>query len=159
MRPPGTPQQLERRRRQAIQLLESGRQLSAVARQLHCAKSSVSRWRDTYRRRGDKGLHALPIPGRPCRLSQDQKRALASRLLKGALAQGYRTDLWTLERIAQLIQNQFRVRYHPNHVWWLLRGMGWSCQKPERRALQRDERAIAQWKRYRWPHIKKRGSG
>lgn len=156
MRPPGTPQQLERRRRQAIRLLESGQHLSAVARQWHCAKSSVSRWWDAYRRRGDRGLHARPIPGRPCRLSQDQKRALAAHLLEGALAQGYRTDLWTLERIAQLIRKKFRVRYHPNHVWWLLRGMGWSCQKPERRALQRDERAIAQWKRERWPHIKKR---
>lgn len=156
MRPPGTPQQLERRRRQALHLLDSGQHLSAVARQLRCAKSSVSRWWIAYRRRGERGLRARPIPGRPCRLSQEQKQALAARLLEGALTQGYRTDLWTLERIAQLIRKQFRVQYHPNHVWWLLRGMGWSCQKPERRALQRDERAIAQWKRERWPHIKKR---
>lgn len=156
MRPPGTPQQLERRRRQAIHLLESGQHLSAVARQLHCAKSSVSRWLVAYRRKGDNGLRPVPIPGRPCRLSSAQKRALASTLLKGALAQGYRTDLWTLERIARLIRRKFRVQYHPNHVWWLLRGMGWSSQRPERRALQRDEPAIARWKRDTWPHIKKR---
>lgn len=156
MRPPGTSQQLERRRRQAIHLLETGQPLSAVARQLHCAKSSVSRWRGAYRRKGDNGLRPVPIPGRPCRLSPAQKRALASTLLKGALAQGYRTDLWTLERIAQLIRKRFRVQYHPHHVWWLLRGMGWSSQRPERRALQRDEQAIARWKRDTWPHIKKR---
>ena len=156
MRPPGTSQQLERRRRHAIHLLDSGRHLSAVARQVQCAKSSVSRWWAAYKRGGAKGLQARPIPGRPCRLSPAQKRTLASRLLKGALAEGYHTDLWTLERIAQLIHKQFRVRYHPHHVWWLLRGMGWSCQKPERRALQRDERAIARWKQARWPHIKKR---
>lgn len=156
MRPSGTSQQLERRRRQAMHLLDAGQHLSAVARQLHCAKSSVSRWRDAYRRKGDHGLRPVPIPGRPCRLSQAQKRALASTLLKGALAQGYRTDLWTLERIARLIRRKFRVSYHPNHVWWLLRGMGWSSQRPERRALQRDEQAIARWKRDTWPHIKKR---
>lgn len=156
MRPSGTSQQLERRRRQAMHLLEAGQHLSAVARQLHCAKSSVSRWRDAYRRKGDNGLRPVPIPGRPCRLSLSQKRVLASTLLKGALAQGYRTDLWTLERIAQLIRKRFRVQYHPNHVWWLLRGMGWSSQRPERRALQRDEQAIARWKRETWPHIKKR---
>lgn len=156
MRPSGTSQQLERRRRQAMHLLDAGQHLSAVARQLHCAKSSVSRWQDAYRRKGDNGLRPVPIPGRPCRLSLAQKRALAATLLKGALAQGYRTDLWTLERIAQLIRKRFRVQYHPNHVWWLLRGMGWSSQRPERRALQRDEPTIARWKRETWPHIKKR---
>src|SRR3989338_8616677 len=112
MRPPGTPQQLERRRRQAIHLLEAGQHLSAVARQLQCAKSSVSRWLVAYKRKGDQGLRPVPIPGRPCRLSPDQKRTLASTLLKGAPAQGYRTDLWTLERIAQLIRKKFRVQYH-----------------------------------------------
>jgi len=149
---------LERRRRQAIHLLASGRHLSAVARQLQCAKSSVSRWRMTYRWKGAKGLRPHPIPGRPCRLSLAQKQALATSLLEGALAHGYQTDLWTLGRIAAVIRKKFRVSYHPNHVWWLLRGMGWSSQRPERRALQRDERAIAHWKRSRWPHIKKRGS-
>jgi len=147
---------LERRRRQAVHLLEAGQHLSAVARQLRCAKSSVSRWRVAYRRKGANGLRPVPIPGRPCRLSPAQKRVLASTLLKGALAQGYHTDLWTLERMAQLIRRKFRVQYHPNHVWWLLRGMGWSSQRPERRALQRDEPAIARWKRDTWPHIKKR---
>ena len=81
---------------------------------------------------------------------------LAARLLKGPLAAGYRTDLWTLKRVAQLIHQQFRVRYHPCHVWKLLTSLGWTCQKPERRALQRDDAAIARWKRTRWPHIKKR---
>jgi len=79
-------------------------------------------------------------------------------LLKGALAAGYSTDLWTLERIGRVIEQQYHVTYHPAHVWKLMRSLGWSCQKPERRALQRDERAIAHWKRYRWPHIKKRSA-
>jgi transposase len=77
-------------------------------------------------------------------------------LLKGPRAAGYATELWTLKRIAQLIQKYFDIRYHPNHLWRLLRRLGWSCQKPERRALERNEAVIAHWKRYRWPHIKKR---
>ena len=156
MRPQGTSQQLEKRRRQAIQLLKAGKSLSAVARALSASKSSVFRWYEVYKKKGRTGLRPKPTPGRPPKLSTSQKKRLATLLLKGSLAAGYRTDLWTLKRIAQLIRKQFRILYHPNHVWRLLQGMGWSCQKPERRALQRDEEAIAHWKRYRWPHIKKR---
>lgn len=76
--------------------------------------------------------------------------------MQSPLAFGYKTDLWTLKRIARLIEDQLHVRYHPNHVWRRLTAMGWSCQKPEKRARERDERAIASWKRYGWPHIKKR---
>ena len=156
MRPQGTSQQLERRRRQAIQLLQAGEHLSAVARALSASKSSVFRWYEAYRKKGRAGLRPKPTPGRPPKLSEKQKHRLTKLLLAGPLASGHRTDLWTLKRIAQLIRKQFRIHYHPNHVWRLLQGLGWSCQKPERRALQRDEAAIAHWKRYRWPHIKKR---
>lgn len=155
MRPRGTAKQLEKRRLEAVRLLESGRNTSEVARQIGCAKSSVCRWMDSYQRQGLEGLRPVPIPGRPCRLSPAQKRRLERRLLAGALRHGYRTDVWMLERIAALIRKPFQVQYHPNHVWWLLRGMGWSSQRPERRALQRDEQAIAKWTRYKWPQIKK----
>ena len=156
MRPHGTPEQLEKRRRHAIQLLKAGQTLSAVARMLSASVSSVFRWWQAYRRRGLKGLRAKPTPGRPPRLSKSQKQQLVTWLLRGPLAAGYRTDLWTLKRVAEMIRRHFGVVYHPCHVWKLLVRLGWSCQKPERRALQRDEAAIAHWKRYRWPHIKKR---
>jgi transposase len=61
-----------------------------------------------------------------------------------------------LQRVAEVIDERFGVQYHPSHVWKLLRDLGWSCQIPGRRALQRDEEAIAQWRRFRWYHIKKR---
>ncbi len=89
-------------------------------------------------------------------MSEAQKRTLVSLLLKGALRAGYTTDLWTLGRVAALIDQQFGVRYHPSHVWKVLTALGWSCQKPERRAVERDEVAIARWKREAWPWIKKR---
>lgn len=156
MRPQGTPPQLERRRRQAIRLLKAGTHLSAVARAVSASKSSVFRWYEAYKQQGRAGLGPKPTPGRPPKLAAQQKRRLAKLLVAGPLAAGHRTDLWTLKRIAQLILQQLRIHYHPNHVWRLLQGMGWSCQKPERRALQRDDAAIAAWKRSRWPHIKKR---
>ena len=155
MRPPGSPSQLERRRRRALELLKRGGTQSAVAEQLGCAKSSVSRWHHTYERTGPKGLAPKPIPGRPPKLSASQRQRLVRRLVKGPLTCGYGTDLWTLPRIADQIARQFHVRDHPAHVWRLLRGLGWSCQKPERRALQRNEAAIAYWRRSVWPHIKK----
>ena len=156
MRPPGTVQQLERRRRQAIRWLTAGTPLSAIARAVGASVSSVFRWAEAYRTQGLLGLRPRPTPGRPPSLSVAQKKRLAALLLKGPLARGYRTGLWTLKRVAQLIPQQFGVRYHPCHVWKLLTSLGWSCQKPERRALQRNEAAIARWKRFRWPHIKKR---
>jgi len=76
-------------------------------------------------------------------------------LERGAYAYGYAEDYWTLDRIARLIWDLFRVRYRPSSVWYLLQRLGWSCQKPQRRALHRDDEAIAHWKHYIWPHIKK----
>lgn len=156
MRPQGTAQQLEKRRRQAVRLVKAGKTLSAVARAVSASVSSVFRWVQAYKRKGVRGLRPRPTPGRPPKLSTSQKRTLVKVLLRGPLVAGYRTDLWTLQRVAEVIAARFGVQYHPCHVWKLLRSLGWSCQKPERRALQRDEEQIAHWKRYRWPHIKKR---
>lgn len=156
MRPPGTPQQLFKRRMQAIRLLKSGRSLSAAARAVSASPSSVWRWRAAYQQHGEKGLESRPIPGRPPELTSAQKGKLVRILLRGPLALGYRTDLWTLKRITQVIWRQFKVKYHPGHVWKILRQLNWSCQKPERRATQRDEQVIAYWKRYIWPQIKKK---
>jgi transposase len=158
MRPSGTPKQLEKRRRRAVQLLKSDQTLSTVARQVGAAVSSVFRWWEAYRRMGRRGLDAKPAPGRPSRLSAAEKRQLVKLLIRGALRAGYRTDLWTLPRVTELIHQKFGVRYHPAHVWKVLTALGWSCQRPERRAVERDEAAIARWTRDEWPRIKKRRS-
>jgi transposase len=154
MRPPGTPHQLQKRRELAIRLLKAGKTAAAVARAVIASRSSILRWQRIYQRHGKWGLQAKPIPGRPARLSAKQKIKLQRLVLKGPIAAGYKTDLWTLSRIAQLIRRHFGVTYHPCHIWKILNALGWSCQKPERRALQRDEAAIAHWKRYVWPQIK-----
>jgi transposase len=157
MIPPGTAEQLEKRRRRAIALLQAGTPYREVTRRVAASLSSVVRWEQAYRRDNRNGLRARPIPGRPCRLSRTQQEHLKAVLLRGAGAAGYSTELWTLKRIGDVIRKQFRVRYSVVGVWALLRhGLGWSWQKPERRALQRDEAAIAHWKRDEWPRIKTR---
>jgi len=159
MRPKGTAQQLERRRRRAIQLLKEGRSLSAVARALSASVSSVWRWRNAYQAQGWEGLRARPSPGRVPRLSPAQGRRLLKTLLKGPRAAGYGTELWTLRRVADVIEWDFGVRYDLSAVWRILRRLGWSCQKPQRRARERDEEAIRRWRRRKWPDIKKRTPG
>jgi transposase len=158
MRPSGTPEQLETRRRRAVALLHAGTPYRQVAQQIGVSLSSVVRWEQAYRRDKRRGLRARPTPGRPCRLSPSQQEQLKAALLRGAGAAGFATELWTLRRISQVIRKQFGVRYSPVGVWFLMRGLGWSWQKPERRALQRDEVGIGQWRRGEWPRIKKRRS-
>src|SRR5437899_5257672 len=156
MRPHGSQEQLERRRRRAIELLRRKLSLSAVAAKLGCSVSSVFLWREQYRRAGDDGLKPKPVPGRPSRLSPRHTKTLGRILVRGALESGYSTDLWTTRRVAEVIRKRFGIAYHPNHLWRLLRGLGWSCQKPEKRARERDEEAIALWQQETGPHLHKR---
>jgi transposase len=159
MRPIGSAEQLEKRRRKAIALLRAGQTYREVAQTTRASLSSVVRWTQAYRRDRRHGLSARPTPGRPPRLTVAQRERLRRYLLAGARAAGYTTELWTLKRIAKLIETRFGIHYSLVGVWSLLRhGLHWSSQKPERRALQRDERAIDRWKRTTWPNIKKRRS-
>ena len=155
MRPLGSPQLLEKRRRKAMELLDSGMGLRQVARKLGCHGSAVMRWRNVRDRQGDQGLCARPAPGRPPKLTDAQKRRLVRILLRGAIANGYHTELWTTARIAEVIDRTFGVRYHRDHIGRLMTTLGWSCQKPRKRALERDDAAIEHWKRHEWPRIKK----
>jgi transposase len=155
MRPNGSAKTLERRRRRAIELLKSGLTMGEVSHRVGTSVASVSRWNQAFQDGGAKALNPKPVPGRPPKLAGADCQRLLDVLLAGAIAYGYPNELWTLRRIARVIQREFGVDYHPNHVWRLLRRCRWSCQVPERRAIQRDEPAIAHWKRYRWPHIKK----
>ena len=139
-------------------MLERGMPPSEVAERIGADASSVRRWRQAHRRKGAVGLAPKAHPGRPCRLTRRQKRSLERRLLKGALANGFDTDLWTCPRIAEVIEENFDVQYHVDHIPRLLALLGWSCQKPEKRAIERDEEAIATWVKKDWPRIKKSGA-
>lgn len=156
MRPKGSAAALEQRRRVAIALLEQGMKPAQVARAVGTSRASVTRWRQAYQAGGWKAVAAKPHPGKGLRLTVAQRRRLARLLLQGARKHGYGTDLWTLARVAEVIAVNFGVEYHPGHVWYVLRSMRWSSQKPQRRARERDEEAIARWRREDWPRIKKR---
>ena len=155
MRPHGKAEMLEKRRLRAIALLESGKTYRAVAAEVGSSLSSVVRWHQAYRKQGKDALRPRPIPGRPPLLSSRQKKQLEEILLRGALALGYPTDLWTLKRVGQVVEKRFGIRYSIANLWKLMASLEWSCQKPETQARERDEKAIAHWKRYEWPHIKK----
>ena len=103
---------------------------------------AVVEWRNRYEKKGDQGLAAKPHPGRKAKLSDVQRKKLIGLLKKGPPAHGYKTDLWTLPRVSEVIHRRFGVRYDPSHVWHILNALGWSAQKPERRARERDEQAI-----------------
>jgi len=155
MRPSGTPQELERRRLRAVRLLNEGFSPVEVARQIGVDRRSVRRWKAAARRGGAAAVAAKPASGRPRRLTARDLTRLRRLLIQGAQAVGLPTDLWTCPRVAWLIQRRFDVRYHPAHVSRLLHGLGFSPQKPTRRAVERDEERIRAWIEHDWPRVKK----
>jgi transposase len=100
-------------------------------------------------------LRHKPPPGATPRLSEDERARLPELLARGAKAHGFRGEVWTCERVAQVIRKEFGVSYHPAHVSRLLKALRQSLQKPKRRAEQRDEEAIDDWKDKKWPSLKK----
>ncbi len=155
MRPIGSAASLEKRRRRAVTLSTDGIGIREIARRVRASPGAVHRWIQDWKAHGDAALEAKPVPGRPSKLTVKQRRAVERRLLAGAVACGFPNELWTLNRIAALIRTECGIRYHPSHLCRLLHAWRWSCQMPDRRAIQRDEDAIAQWKRHTWPAIKK----
>jgi transposase len=155
MRPTGSPEELERRRLRALALLGEGLLPSEVAERVGVDRRSVRRWKAAARKHGEAGVHARAASGRPSKLSPRHKRRLEAALIKGPLAAGFHTDLWTCPRVAELIKQRFGIDYHVDHVGRLLHDLGWSPQKPTRRAVERDEQAIRRWIREDWPRVKK----
>jgi len=146
---------LERRRRQAARFLVQGLSQAEVARRLGVHRQSVSRWDRQFKAEGPAGLKRAPRAGRKPRLTADDLRRIRQGLKRGAQALGYDTPLWTARRVGHLIEQECGVRFTARHVWWLLRQLGWSCQRPVGRAWERDEAVIRRWKRERWPELKK----
>jgi transposase len=153
MRPTGSPETLEARRTIAARLFERGMSLTEVAAVVGSSVSSAHRWRKVWKQGGE--LRSKPHPGRPPKLSTHQLTELAAALASGTRDWGYAPDGWTGPLVRDMIQRLFGVDFHPEYVPRLLHQLGWSVQKPERRARARDERAIARWRRDAWPRLKK----
>jgi transposase len=144
MRPQGTPAELERRRRRAVELVEQGESPTTVARILGVHITSVHRWRRMARK--PHGLDAQPVPGRPPRLTNYHLRKLERLLLQGAKKHGWPNQLWTADRVARLIRQRLGVTFHPEHVRKILKQrLGWTSQKPQRKARERDDKEVERW--------------
>ena len=140
----------------AVDLFEQGVRPAEIARQVGVGHQTVSDWRRVWRHRGRAGLRAAGRAGRLPKLSQDQLVQVEAALARGPEANGYATDVWTLARVAEVIERLSGVAYHPHHVWRILREqLGWSWQRPARRAVERNDTAIASWAKRRWPQLKK----
>jgi transposase len=152
MRPKGTAAELERRRRRAVKLVEQGESPSRVAHILGVTPTSLHRWRRLARQ--PHGLDAKPAPGPAPRLSEDHLRRLERLLHQGAQAHGWPNQLWTADRVARLIRQRFGITYHPEHVRKLLkRRLGWTSQKPRRKARERNDKEVERWKGDELPRI------
>lgn len=160
MRPEGSAEELERRRRRAVALVKEGHSQTEAAKMVGCSQGSVSRWVTDLDTKGSKALELKPHPGRPRILSDAQERELGELLSKGAKAHGWQNDLWTCPRVKALIERTFGVEYHVDHVRKILvHRLGWTAQKPETRARERKEDEIETWRKVEFPRLKKTPRG
>jgi transposase len=150
--------QLERRRMQAAKLLDRGLSQAEVARRAKVSRESVRRWWNQMLLHGSaRGLKKTGRAGRKARMGPAELEALETILRAGPEKAGFPNGLWTLDRIAQVIREEFGIEYHSGHVWWILqKKLGWSCQRPVGRARERNEAAIRDWKQNLWPALKKK---
>jgi transposase len=146
----------EARRLRAWELKRQGWQQRTIAAALGVTPGAVSQWLARARAGGVAALCTRIRPGPTPKLTPEQRVRIPELLARGAEAYGFVGDIWTAPRVAAVIEREFGVRYHPAHVSRLLRALGWSVQRPIRRATQRDEAAIAAWYAARWPALKKR---
>lgn len=158
MRIAGTKSQLAARKERALALLMQGFGPTSISKTVGASRSTVYEWKNeaTGRKtRSSSKSKTSRVPGRPPRLTPKQLRRLEKVLLRGAYAQGYPEDYWTLDRIVKVIWIEFRERFTRSGVWHVMRRMGWTSQKQQRRALQRDDKKIEEWIQRSWPRIKK----
>jgi transposase len=149
--------ELERRRLAAVRLFEKAElNNSQIGRRLQVTNQTVSRWRKQFQAGGGQALRKAGRAGRKPRLEADQFDRLVDLLKQGPEKQGYETPLWTCRRVRHLVKREFGVEYHAGHVWKILRELNWSPQRPVGRALERNEHAIEDWKKVRWPALKKK---
>ena len=147
---------MEQRRKHAGRLFAAGKLiLAAIARKLRVSRQSVCRWYRDWRRGGAAGLRGAARAGRKPKLNAKQLRQIAKELRRGARAHAFATDLWTLPRVAKVIERLTGVHYHPGHVWKILGAMEWTLQRPAQRARERDEKKVKLWLTKKWPAVKK----
>ncbi|WP_327116901.1 winged helix-turn-helix domain-containing protein [Nocardia sp. NBC_01730] len=147
---------LRERRMRAVEMFEAGRRQVDVVVELEVSAQTASRWHKAWVEGGRDALASVGRAGRRPRLSDEHVREVEAALMKGPKVNGFPTDMWTLARVAEVIERVTGVRYSQTQTWTILRErMGWSRQRPARRAVERNDEAIAVWRKTEWPRIKK----
>ena|SRR5580698_1012513 len=146
---------LEQRRKQAAELFAQGETQAWVSRRLKASRQSVSRWYKEWKKSGTDGLQAAGRAGRKPRLSTIQLQRVDEALRQGARKHGFAAELWTLPRVASVIEKVTGEKFHPGHVWKLLGRLNWSVQKPMQQARERNADKVQYWVEQRWPEVKK----
>jgi transposase len=156
MRTAGSPAELERRRRLALRRYRAGNTVEEIADMLEVTRRSVQRWVAAYRSRGPFGLKAHAATGRPPKLDYTQEKVIRRWLARSPADLGFTTDLWTTNRLAYLIRQTWDIPFNPRYLGDWLGRRGYTPQKPQRVPRERDEQAIAGWRRNDWPRIQKK---
>lgn len=146
--------ELEARRLKAGRCFDQGKTAYFIEQRFGVSSTTAREWRTRWK----QGTLKAQPQGSPAKLTPAQKKALVKRILKSPTTHGYATELWTLERITDLIWQTERVRYRPRSVWHLLHALGFSCQRPVCRAKERNEKRVQQWEQRSWPGPLKKGS-
>ena len=147
-----------RKRVRAGRLLRAGKRPAEVAEAVGVARQTVYTWKALLDEGGINALRAVPERGRPAQLDAAQLARVRTILLQSPTEHGFGTELWTLKRVGSVIERLYGVRFGQTQVWRILGSLGFSSQKPEKRAIERDEGAVRQWKRRTWPALKKKPS-
>jgi transposase len=142
---------LAERRKEGIRWHRKGKSQYWIAQKLGVSFEAVSNWVEAYEAKGMQGLQSKGKPGPKAMLTAADKKKIKAALVQGPKAEGYATDLWTLERIAKLIRKKTKKQFKTTHTWRIVTSLGFSCQKPERRAKERDEEAIKNWRLRSFP--------
>jgi transposase len=155
MRTKGSAEELEARRLRAFELFKKGFTPTQVAEQIGVTRQTAQKWKGVIRDGGKKALRSIPQHVPTCRLTDEQQAELSQIIQKGATVSGFSTDLWTTKRIAEVVRKRFKIDYNPDHLGRLLHELGFSCQKPAKRAREQRPEEAMQWRRQSWPRIKK----
>jgi transposase len=145
-----------KKRLKAGRMLLAGKGCTAVAEAVGVARQTVHTWKGLLDEGGIDALRAVPERGRPAQLDERQMAAVRLALLRSPVEHGFGTELWTLKRVGAVIERLHGVRFGQTQVWRILGSLGFSPQKPEKRAIERNEEAVRQWKRSTWPRLKKK---
>lgn len=149
----------EARRLRAFELKQQGWKQTDIADALGVTDGAVSQWMSRAREGGQEALYGSVATGPEPRLSHEDRRKLPALLKKGPEHYGFRGKRWTRSRVGRVIQREFGVCYHDTQVGRILAAIGWTLQKPTKRASERDEEAIAAWRGQEWAALKKSPSG